>query len=686
MCYQTGVRAFAFRPERNTMNQTTTKAIQLLCSLLLGDRAPSVVPYIPSKTALPAVSAPYFKRTAPDRHGISPERITGFLAELESHDEVNAHSVMILKDGEIISEAYAPGFERGMPHLSHSMTKTVTAIATAILADEEKLDASLTLAEVFTEFSLPKDIGAITVEDLLQMSSGLSFSEIGAVTSDTWTEDFLFSSDRFPHGEGFHYNSMNSYLLARIIERQSGEPFGDFVRTRLFEPLKIQSYLWEKGPEGTEKGGWGLYLSLEDWLKIASLFISGGKFEDKTIISHISMLEFMLTRNAHSSENNKDFDYAGHINMHKKSTAVLLNGLFGQDVYVDPYHHLAVAIHSGSRELFKSGKTVQTILKYFPPELDDERLGLIGGWRKRKALRKCERRFFESRAYVHRRESARGIRALFSKKEANYLRSESALWSELFGRYVLPRNNMSLLPLIQRLIQNNLEGGIDTLELCPGQEDIELRLAVGDRVFELTAGLGEYRENVLDHYGELYRVRAIAGTSEEDGIRLYKIALIFPELPNARYITFRKSGESTVELEFKESPGAEIMLPYIDTAVKKSNFATIAFDMIEKKLGHGFIERKIRELFSPSLIAPTEGSEYEKSILDEENARVKKERREILSIPFISAFIKKDGEGEDEDSPSEMLPKRQGFLGFLANLFGGDKRSLSEDMATAVQE
>ena len=382
------------------MKPSTTKTIQLILSLLLGDRNPSVAPYAPSKTKLLHKTTPYFKRSTPAALGVSPERIIGFLTELESDKNLMVHSVMILKDGKVISEAYAPGFSGGVAHLSHSMSKTVTAIATAALLDEKKLDTGMCLSEIFTELSLPKYAGEITVGDLVKMSSGLSFSEFATVTTAEWTDALLNSDAKFPHGEGFHYNSMNSYLLARIIERLSGESFGDFVRTRLFEPLRIENYLWERGPEGTEKGGWGLYLAPEDWLKIATLFITDGKFDGKTVVSGASMHEILLSRNEFSRENNENFDYAGHVNMHKFSSAVLLNGLFGQDVYVDPANALAIVVMSGSPELFKRGGTVNTILKYFPPELDDKRLGRIANWKKQRALDVCQKQFFSSRAFI----------------------------------------------------------------------------------------------------------------------------------------------------------------------------------------------------------------------------------------------------------------------------------------------
>ena len=146
--------------------------------------------------------------------------------------------------------------------------------------------------------------------------------------------------------------------------------------------------------------------------------------------------------------------------------------------------------------------------------------------------------------------------------------------------------------------------------------------------------------------------------------------------------------DEAIELELRETPGAEAFLPFLEERIARSNFTNIALGMIEKKLGGGFVERKLRELFSPSLIAPVAGAECEGYILDGENARVEKERCEILSIPFISSFIKKSD--VTDTSPENLsLPKRQGFLGFLTGLFGGGKdtaTSEEEDALAATEE
>lgn len=649
------------------MEKETLKSIQLVCSLLLGDRNAAVTPYKPSKTEIPKKSNIYFKRSKPEAHRMSSERIIDFLSELETNRRCNIHSVMVLKDGEVITEAYAPGFERGLPHLSHSMSKTVTGIAVAILADEEKICADTTVAEIFTEYKFPRTLGSVSVRELINMSAGLSFSETGAVASENWTEDFFNSDERFEHGEGFLYNSMNSYILARAVEKLSGESFGSFVHTRLFEPLYIENYFWEKGPEGTEKGGWGLYMSLEDWLKIATLFINGGKFEDKTIVSHVSILELLLTRNEHSSGDDRDFDYGGHVKMMRDGTALLLSGLFGQSVYVDPSKKLAVAINAGNGDVFRSGETIQLILKYFASGVDEVKGSLRSKWKAARVLGKMQRDFFSTRTFVQRKKT-KSFWSIFSRSRSNHSRE----WEALYGTYLLPNNNASVLPVVQRIVENNLQGGIDSIRITPTASAISFKFTMQEQSCVITAGREGAVENVLEYYGEKYLVRAICGTSRIDGEVIYKLELIFPELPNSRKITIRKSAEDIIELFFEESPDAQTFIPFIRRLRDESNLVKIAFEMIERKLGRGFVERKVHELFTPSFIAPRADSVLAKTILEAENSRIEKERKEILSVPFISAFVKKSI--DDGESPDPLPTKKRGFLGFLSGLFSSHKR------------
>jgi CubicO group peptidase (beta-lactamase class C family) len=108
----------------------------------------------------------------------------------------------------------------------------------------------------------------MTVRHLLTMSSGVGFSEAGSVTEYEWTKAFFDGRLSFAPGDNFAYNSMNSYILAKIVVRRTGLSLTDFINTRIFRPMGITNFFLEKGPEGVEKGGWGVHLSAESWAKL----------------------------------------------------------------------------------------------------------------------------------------------------------------------------------------------------------------------------------------------------------------------------------------------------------------------------------------------------------------------------------------------------------------------------------
>lgn len=97
----------------------------------------------------------------------------------------------------------------------------------------------------------------LTVKDLLTMSSGVVFNETGVITEENWTEGFFTSGVKFIPGSSFNYNSMNTYILSVIVKKVTGEGLCEFLEPRLFEPLGIRDYFWEKSQQGIEKGGLG---------------------------------------------------------------------------------------------------------------------------------------------------------------------------------------------------------------------------------------------------------------------------------------------------------------------------------------------------------------------------------------------------------------------------------------------
>ena len=85
------------------MSKWKKRAIELITGLALtGKTNPAVVPFAPSKTEFSAYETKHFKRTTPERRGVSSRRIYDMLTALEADKRANIHNIMVIKDGEVI--------------------------------------------------------------------------------------------------------------------------------------------------------------------------------------------------------------------------------------------------------------------------------------------------------------------------------------------------------------------------------------------------------------------------------------------------------------------------------------------------------------------------------------------------------------------------------------------------------
>ena len=194
------------------MERWVKRTIELATGVVFTCKSnPSVIRYYPQKTEISGYEKPYFHRVNPEKRGVSSGRLLAMLKALEREKRSNVHSLICLKDGEVICECTHPGYEINTWHLSHSMSKTVTGMAIGMLVDDGKLSLDDRLVDILPEYAYRDDkIAEITVKHLLTMTTGVRFAEAGSVTESNWTEAFIDSSCAFKPGRDLAYNSMNS--------------------------------------------------------------------------------------------------------------------------------------------------------------------------------------------------------------------------------------------------------------------------------------------------------------------------------------------------------------------------------------------------------------------------------------------------------------------------------------------
>lgn len=236
-------------------------------------------------------SDPFFTNPQPDRSGIDQE----FLSEIGRIAESlpNIYSCLILKDKSLIYEGYYNGANKETLLHIRSITKSISSIMIGIAIEEGAISSTNEkVANYFQEYIdeiAHGQIGEITLQQILDMQTGLDWNEsIEAVpwyTSirDTW--GYLFSKELVVSpGMIFNYNSGSVSLLSRFIEYNQELTYEDFAQEKLFEPIEIEGFSWEKDGLGNTRSDAGLQIRAVDLIKFGYLMMHQGEHKGAQII------------------------------------------------------------------------------------------------------------------------------------------------------------------------------------------------------------------------------------------------------------------------------------------------------------------------------------------------------------------------------------------------------------------
>ena len=623
------------------------RSLDLVLNLANGSKQnPSVVSYKPTKTRISAPEIPYFKRSSPEAHRLSASRLTSMLCELECAPGVIINNIMVIKDKEVVCECSRPGYDLHLWHLSHSMSKTVTGMLIGLLVDDGVLELKSKLVDIFPNIKYKdRRFKNITVEHLISMTAGVEFAELGSVTENNWLRAFFESPMYFEPGTAFSYNSMNSYVLARIVKKLTGS-VKTLLEERIFKPLHITNYLWEEAPDGTEKGGWGVYLSPESWAKLGYMVLSGGIFEGKRILSQ-SYVQSMVSKHAKVPDPNIDFDYGYHLWVGRRSDEFLFNGMLGQNVWVCPTNKIIVVINSGNSELFQSTATLSIIRKYLGGNIKD-----IRRHGQEKLLRETEREFFQSRAWVNPLPTRRGIAAWLGLAPR---RPFDEAWDVILNKtYGFRKNHVGLLPLFVRCMQNNLNAEIESIRFERLGDSLYMRLREGGADYVIEVGIYEHKYTVVNFRGERYMIGVLGeALTDKDKHQMFKIEVIFPELPNSRRIRLSVIDEERILVRFSETPDSALARSLLDSFPTMNPRLAFAIDLLESRIDDHFITSRLESVFVPSFIAADMASPNYRAFIEDEERRAAESSRALRTIASILEKITKRFESDNIDTDKE---------------------------------
>lgn len=555
-------------------------------------------------------------RQTPESEGITSSYIEDFFLTLCHETGSGLHGVMILRHGSVIAEAAFAPYRNDIPHITHSLSKSVTALAVGLAIEEGYLSLDDKIIDIFSTEYNPLSLNILrmknlTIEHLLTMSSGVQFNEMGSVTMDNWVKGYLDAALSFEPGSRFQYNSMNTFMLSAAIEKRCGCPVSVYLKQRLFVPLGITLPYWEKNPVEIEKGGWGLSLCIEDMAKIGQLLLQRGRWNNHQLIP-AEWIDLATSRHIDTPEQMNSCGYGYHFWICPDEDAFCCNGMLGQNIVVLPSSDMVIVTTAGCSQLFPEGTLVNTILQYFGEQaLSPDSLSPI-----------------PADFFSHKRL----LRYLDALKSSDFLRISNTLpssslpvsgrrtyrggWighspvqsgispriSQIIGHTWEFDNNMAgIMPLCLQCMHNNYTQGISSLHFESSDGQLKAIIQEGSNSVIINIGFNTPSENIFTQNGEYYRTAVLGRfTHDEDGHPVLKLEIAFTETSSCRLIKCFFDG-GRIKIVLDELPHMQDIVNELEEILGPNTGMEFLTDSMKGISDMEYMQYRLRKIFVPVL-------------------------------------------------------------------------------------
>lgn len=298
--------------------------------------------------------------------------------ELEALETV---SFLIIKNDSVIHEKYWQDYDSNSISNSFSMAKSVTSILCGIAIKEGYIESVEDKVSKYLPSYLERNRSDISIKDLLQMSSGLSWYEsygmpISDVTEAYYGTDLLSLINRREVEQNagkFHkYLSGDSQILGMVISRAVKKPLSVYAQDRLWSRIGMETdALWSlDAQEGEEKSYCCLHASARDFAKLGLLWMHSGNWKGNQLLDTAYVKASIKPINLPELDNpNKMVDYYGYqwwLTKHKEEFVYYMRGIHGQFVICYPKQNIVIVRlgHKRGQKQKDAFKEVYNMLKF----------------------------------------------------------------------------------------------------------------------------------------------------------------------------------------------------------------------------------------------------------------------------------------------------------------------------------
>ena len=339
-------------------HSSTLPAIALLIALTVGSACSDA----PTAVAPPGaidIARPWVE-VAPESVGVDGNALAVASGIAGSIDRMR--SLLVVREGHLVHEAYFGGATRDTLADVRSVTKSVVATLAGIALNQghiQSLDQSMADFLEAPEFALSAAHHLITIRHLLTMTGGFSWDESRLTEYRAWMRsdnrvDYPLQRDIVHEpGTTFEYNSSAVFLLGIAIEKAVGKPLPEYADEVLFGPLGVRERRWEELREGYVNGGAGIDLRPRDLARFGQLYLQEGWSGGESIVPPVWIAEATTRRFAWTSRagpiEHSTYGFLWWLDL--DNDAYFAWGFGGQFVYVAPRLDLVVVATTNWRDV-----------------------------------------------------------------------------------------------------------------------------------------------------------------------------------------------------------------------------------------------------------------------------------------------------------------------------------------------
>ena len=291
----------------------------------------------------------------PEDHGID----AALLEEARDYafvPERHTQGVVVVHEGEIVGEWYAEGADASSWTASWSVGKSFTSAAVGIALEQGAIPSvDEPLTTWFPDWA-GTEKEAITLEDVLQMSTGLAWDE--EYSPETANESEIIAmvtgqADQLAYAAGipaevepgtrWSYSSGDTMLLSGVVEQATGMSLGDFAAERLFEPIGMEQVEWWEDAEGNTLAYCCLDATSRDLARFGQLYLQDGRWGDEQVVPADWVADSLEPAETSQAEDTPLYGYQWWLDIEGlPDDGFAAQGHDGQYIYVAPSLDLVV--------------------------------------------------------------------------------------------------------------------------------------------------------------------------------------------------------------------------------------------------------------------------------------------------------------------------------------------------------